>query len=169
MRNMIVSRISGNMFFKRLKNDKAELHIAGRFTAGNDCLRAIRSLAIADRVVSHGELNREGVRRLLYDCDCLVLATRSEAQPLVLLEAMSTGIPMISTEVVPRSERISGACYIVPVDDADSLASAMLRMTEHYSGASVSLSHKIAEMCSPQTVGQRIASVLEAATLKTAP
>lgn len=25
VRNMIVSRISGNMFFKRLKNDKAEL------------------------------------------------------------------------------------------------------------------------------------------------
>ena len=143
--------------------------IAGRFTAGNDCLRAIRSLAIADRVVSHGELNREGVRRLLYDCDCLVLATRSEAQPLVLLEAMSTGIPVISTEVIPRSERIPGACYIVPVDDAGSLAHAMLRMMGHYSGASVCLSHKIAEMCSPKAVGQRIASVLEAATLKTDP
>ena len=151
------------------ENDKAELHIAGRFTAGNDCLRAIRSLAIADRVVSHGELDREGVRRLLYDCDCLVLATRSEAQPLVLLEAMSTGIPVISTEVIPRSERIPGACYIVPVDDAGSLAHAMLRMMGHYSRASVCLSHKIAEMCSPKAVGQRIASVLEAATLKTAP
>lgn len=151
------------------KNGHAELHIAGRFTWGRECRQAVAALTCADKVISHGELDKEGVRRLLYDCDCLVLATRSEAQPLVLLEAMSTGIPVISTEVIPRSERIPGACYIVPVNDAGSLAHAMLRMMGHYSGASVCLSHKIAEMCSPKAVGQRIASVLEAATLKTAP
>lgn len=148
------------------ESDKAELHIAGRFTAGSECLRTVRSLAFADRVVSHGELDKDGVRQLFYDCDCLVLATRCEAQPLVLLEAMSTGIPVIATEVIPRSERIKGACHIVPVDDAMALSSAMLRLMECYPGASASLSHKIVEICSPRSVGQRVASVLDAATLK---
>lgn len=98
--------------------DGVELHIAGRGTDGEK----IRKLfAARDNVVFHGELNKEGVRNLLYDCDALVLASRSEAQPLVILEAMSTGIPVISTEITPQSERIEGACLIAKTGDADSL------------------------------------------------
>lgn len=157
--------------FKRLsaRCDNVELHIAGRFTAGRECRQAIEALGLGDRVVNHGELDKEDVRRLLYTCDCLVLASRGEAQGLVLLEAMATGIPVVTTDRVPRNALVEGGSLVVPVDDAAALAQAMFRMIEHYPEASVSLSHKIAEMCSPQAVGQRIASVLEAATLKTAP
>lgn len=157
--------------FKRLsaRCDNVELHIAGRFTAGRECRQAIEALGLGDRVVNHGELDKEDVRRLLYTCDCLVLASRGEAQGLVLLEAMATGIPVVTTDRVPRNALVEGGSLVVPVDDAAALAHAMLRMMGHYSGASVCLSHKIAEMCSPKAVGQRIASVLEAATLKTAP
>lgn len=151
------------------ENDKAELHIAGRFTAGRECRQAIEALGLGDRVVNHGELDKEDVRHLLYTCDCLVLASRGEAQGLVLLEAMATGIPVVTTDRVPRNALVEGGSLVVPVDDAAALAQAMFRMIEHYPEASASLSHKIAEMCSPKAVGQRIASVLEAATLKTAP
>lgn len=148
------------------ENDKAELHIAGRFTAGRECRQAIEALGLGDRVVNHGELDKEDVRRLLYTCDCLVLASRGEAQGLVLLEAMATGIPVVTTDRVPRNALVEGGSLVVPVDDAAALAQAMFRMIEHYPEASASLSAKVVEMCSPQSVGQRIASVLEAATLE---
>lgn len=145
------------------QNDNAELHIAGRNTEGKECRRAIEALGLGERVVSHGELDKEGVRRLLYDCDCLTLATRGEAQPLVLLEAMSTGIPVIATEAIPRIERIEGACHIVPVDDAEAFAAAMLRVMDSQVAASERLSRSVSQICSPQAVGQRIAAVLEEA------
>ena len=143
-----------------------ELHIAGRFTVGRECRQAIEALGLGDRVVNHGELDKEGVRRLLYTCDCLVLASRGEAQGLVLLEAMATGLPVVTTDRVPRNALVEGGSLVVPVDDATALAQAMFRMIEHYPGASASLSAKVVEMCSPQSVGQRIASALEAATLE---
>lgn len=154
--------------FKRLsaRCDNVELHIAGRFIAGRECRQAIEALGLGDRVVNHGELDKEDVRRLLYTCDCLVLASRGEAQGLVLLEAMATGIPVVTTDRVPRNALVEGGSLVVPVDDAAALAQAMFRMIEHYPEASASLSAKVVEMCSPKSVGQRIASVLEAATLE---
>jgi len=100
--------------------EDCELHIAGCDTRSTE----MRQL-FPQRTVLHGEVDRNAVRRLLYDCDALVLPSRSEAQPLVLLEAMSTGIPVVSTEVTPQSERIPGACLIARTGDADSLIARM--------------------------------------------
>lgn len=102
--------------------DDAELHIAGNGTDGKE-LRQLFSGS--DNVRLYGHLNKEQVRDLLYKCDALVLPSRSEAQPLVLLEAMATGIPVVSTECVPRSERIAGACLIAETGNAESLRMQM--------------------------------------------
>lgn len=144
----------------RAAREGAELHIAGRYVSGRGCRREVARLAGSARVVSHGELDREGVRRLLYGSDCLVLATRGEAQPLVLLEAMSTGIPVITTDRVPLSARLGQGCRVVPVEDAAALASAMDGMAERYPGASESLSAAVRATCSPESVGKRLEAVL---------
>lgn len=98
-----------------------ELHVAGRDT---------QMLPQQPGVVVHGELDAEGIRGLLYDCHCLVLASRSEVQPLVVLEAVSTGLPVVGTECIPKNERIDGAVTIVPVDDVEALGQAMLQQME---------------------------------------
>ena len=70
-----------------------ELHIAGQ---GTD-LRPMQELfAHKNNVHLHGHLNKHSVRDLLWQSDALVLPSRSEAQPLVVLEALSTGIPVVS-------------------------------------------------------------------------
>ena len=56
-----------------------ELHVAGR---GTDSV-AFRQM-LSDGVIAHGLLDKEAVRELLYQSDALVLASRSEVQPLVL-------------------------------------------------------------------------------------
>lgn len=104
--------------FKEM-ND-CELHIAGR-----DTTRPEMKLLFPSRTTIHGDLDKLQVRHLLYNCDALVLPSRSEVQPLVLLEAMSTGIPVVSTEVTPQSERIPQACLIAKTGDACSLRNKM--------------------------------------------
>ena len=103
-----------------------------------------------------GRIDQTAVRDLLYQSDALVLPSRSEVQPLVLLEAMSTGIPVISTECVPWSLRIEGGCTIVPVDDVAALARSMEDVVNRPVTDGKSLSEKVWQMASPQVVGRQI-------------
>ena len=68
----------------------------------------------------------------LRKADCLILPSRREGFPNVLLEASATGIPSISTDVngareILKSEHGDGG-IIVPVDDVESLLEAMERI-----------------------------------------
>lgn len=140
-------------------DNRVELHIAGLFTDGAECGKNMRDHGLTS-VKAYGRLDKERVRDLLYECDALVLASRSEVQPLVLLEAMSTGIPVVATECIPRSLRMDEGCMIVPVDDAPALAAAMMRLAE---GEEVvdgrSLSEKVRALASPEVVGRQLDAI----------
>lgn len=98
--------------------DNIELHIAGRGTDGEK-MRIL--FADSTNVVFHGELDKHGVRNLLYDCDALVLPSRREAQGLVIMEALSTGIPVVTTNIIPKNAIVDEGCMIAKVGDANSL------------------------------------------------
>ena len=139
-----------------------ELHIAGRGTDTADC----RS-QLTDGMFTHGMIDKQAVRELLYASDALVLASRSEAQPLVLLEAMSTGIPVVSTEVIPQNLRLTNGCFIVPVDDANALAEAMKRVMESPVTNGKELSQMVADLASPKVIGGKLEAIfLEALACK---
>ena len=132
----------------------AELHIAGR---GTDSAEFQQMLS--DGIITYGLLDKEAVRTLLYQSDALVLASRSEVQPLVLLEAMSTGIPVIATDCIPQSLRIEGGCTIVPVDDIEALAEAMKTISQQVSFDGKAVSEKVSQMASPEEIGQKLSAL----------
>ena len=105
---------------------------------------------------TYGRLDKYGVRDLLYECDALVLASRSEAQPLVLLEAMSTGIPVIATECVPQNLRIEGGCTIGPIDNAEALADAMKQVMDENNFDGEAVSKKVNNLASPLVIGKKL-------------
>ena len=139
--------------FRQLKASgiDAELHIAGRGTDSAE----FRS-RLSDGMVTHGLIDKEAVRDLLYQSDALVLASRSEVQPLSLLEAMSTGIPVIATECVPQSLRIERGCTIVPTDDVKALCGAMSEVMSEPSVDGQWLSKEVARLASPEVIGQKL-------------
>ena len=132
-----------------------ELHIAGRLTDKKVCQQTIADRELT-HVVAHGPLDREGVRTLLYQSDAFVLASRSEVQPLVVLEAMSTGIPVVGTTSIPRCERLGKGCRIVPVGDAAALAEAMQNLSKESPTDGLQLSEQVRQMASPEVVGRRL-------------
>lgn len=109
-----------------------ELHIAGRDTDTHEFAQQFRHhyrQPLDSSIVLHGDLNRQQVRELLYQSDALVLASRSEVQPLVVMEALSTGIPVVGTTTIPQCERIAGGVLISPIGDAQQLAKHLRDVT----------------------------------------
>lgn len=133
-----------------------DLSIVGNNTDSAEMKNMVARYGLENNTRLCGRQNKEGVRKVLYSSDCLVLATRSEVQPLVLLEAMSTGIPVVSTEAIPRSERINGGCFICGIDDVEGLARQIYNVSslENFDGRW--LSEKICAMASPQAVGKKL-------------
>ncbi len=63
------------------------------------------------------------------EASCLaVLPSRAEAMPMFLLEALAAGIPVVATAVGAVSETIGDAGAIVPVDDPEALATAIVEL-----------------------------------------
>lgn len=66
----------------------------------------------------------------LPELDVLLLSSHTEAMPLVLLEAMACGVPMVATRVGAVDELVEpgGTGFVVPPGDADAAAQAVARL-----------------------------------------
>ncbi len=135
-----------------------ELYIAG---AGTDAPEVKDCFANSPSVHCLGFQNKQQIRDLLYASDALVLPSRSEAQPLVILEAMATGIPVVATEVVPASERIPGGCIIVPIGNGLCLKEGMKEVQNIT--PSEDFSKGVYQLASPQAVASQLEALFQLA------
>lgn len=133
-----------------------ELYIAGQ---GTDSKPMQNLFAQSPNVHLYGQLSKSGVRDLLWKCDALVLPSRSEAQPLVILEALATGIPVVSTECIPSSLRMPGACRLAPIGDARKLAEKMQEVM--HIAPSREFSDIVQRMASPSVVAKQLTELFQ--------
>lgn len=79
-----------------------------------------------------GDLGHDAAMQLLAAADVLVLPSRDETMPIVLLEAMSLGKPIICTRVggIEESIRDGENGLLVPREDARALGAAITRMCD---------------------------------------
>ena len=75
--------------------------------------------------------NRDQVNALMYNCDALLMTSKTEGSPQVIKEAMACGCPIVSVDVGDVAERTSGVegCYVVPSRDPKDIAQALLQAT----------------------------------------
>lgn len=76
---------------------------------------------------------RQDVERLLAAFDVFVLSSRSEGLPLVVLEAMSAGLPVVSTSVggIPDVVRPDVTGFLVAPGDEQELMRRLVRLATH--------------------------------------
>ena len=88
------------------------------------------ALGLGERVRFVGGLEREGVLRMFRAADAVLLSSRWENFPHVIVEALAVGTPVISSAVggVPEVVRDGENGLLVPAGDVDALAGAIRRL-----------------------------------------
>ena len=89
--------------------------------------RQVADHGLGDRVRLLGTLDGEGVRRSLRDARAFVLPSFAEGLPVVLMEALALGRPVVSTYVagIPELVRPGLEGWLVPAGSAEALAVAI--------------------------------------------
>jgi glycosyltransferase involved in cell wall biosynthesis len=121
------------------------------------CVAKIKELDLGDQVTVHGTVN---VRDMLDQYDVLVLPSYNEGQPIVVLEAMATGIPTVGSDVggmgqlvgehlATRDGRTLGPCgELVKPGDVEQLADniqAVIGDMERYTEYAVNARKRVEE------------------------
>ena len=84
----------------------------------------INGLGLADRVRFHGRVSNAA--SLLRAFDGIALSSRTEGTPMVLLEAMRAGVPIVATRVGGIPDMLSDdQALLVKPDDPEALAAAI--------------------------------------------
>lgn len=92
-----------------------------------------RARGLDGRVVFAGL--RDDVERIYRGSDALVMPSRSEAYPNVVLEAMASGLPVIATDVGSVRDLVSGeTAVVVPPEDPAVLADAVTALAANPQG-----------------------------------
>lgn len=116
------------------------LVIAGEGSRRGDLASRAAGSPAAGRTVFAGALGPERMPLLYAASDCLVLPSAAEGVPLVILEAMSAGVPAVATAVGGVPGLLSGSCGILvdPSGSAGDLARAMERaMSTGWDGTAI--------------------------------
>jgi len=84
----------------------------------------VRDTGLSDQVIFHGMI--PAAARFLPAFDALVLSSRTEGTPMVVLEAMAAGVPVIAPRVGGIPDMLSDdEAMLVPAEDSDALANAI--------------------------------------------
>jgi glycosyltransferase involved in cell wall biosynthesis len=93
---------------------------------------AIREAGLEARIALTGALNQDAVRRLYGEADAFVLPSFAEGIPVVLMEAMASGVPCVTTRItgIPELIQNDDEGLLVAPSDADALAAAIARLMD---------------------------------------
>lgn len=152
---------------KKLSTETKYILFAGAFdNAVKDAAlakAAINELAIEGVKVELIELkgyNRDQVNALMYNCDALLLTSKTEGSPQVIKEAMACGCPIVSVDVGDVAERLSGVegCYVVHSREPAVIAEA-LKKAIAFDGKTNGRSHIIKMGLSNEQVAERLMAI----------
>lgn len=120
---------------------------------------------IANRPINLIELkgyNRDQVNALMYNCDALLMTSKSEGSPQVIKEAMACGCPIVSVDVGDVAERTSGVegCYVAHTREPNDITEALQKALA-FDGKSNGREKIIEMQLSNEQVAQRLIAIYQ--------
>jgi glycosyltransferase involved in cell wall biosynthesis len=109
------------------RGDRARLVVVGDGPLRGEMERLAESLGIGQRVTWLGERN---AKTLMHAFDVLILSSDSEANPIVVLEALARGLPIVATSVGGVSETVRHGVngFVAPIRGVHEIADALMTL-----------------------------------------
>ncbi|WP_141306042.1 CDP-glycerol glycerophosphotransferase family protein [Sporolactobacillus inulinus] len=107
------------------------LYILGSGPLKNQLLSVISELDVADKIFLLGQVDQPF--RMMRQCDCFVLSSIYEGQPMVLLEAMTLGMKIIASNIIANTYVLKNGDYglLTKGTDSESIYEALKEMYTH--------------------------------------
>lgn len=138
------------------------LDVVGDGPARAEYERLAARLGVADKVTFHGLKSKREVAEFMRRADFFVLPSLWDNCPCAAIEAVASGLPVVSTLTGGIPEIVGdGTGILVPPGDAAKLSSALATMLEslnHFDRRAIAAS---AEKYAPESVGQLICAVYQ--------
>lgn len=114
----------------RKAHPNARLTVAGSGPLRSSLEALARELKIAEAVTFTGRLDNERIATLYQSADLLLNTSLVDNMPISLLEAMASGVPIVSTDVggIPYLVTHGKTALLVPPADAEAMANAALQV-----------------------------------------
>jgi len=139
------------------KISNIKLRIVGEDFEGSEFNRLWAVVKHKDKFTFTGELDINGVREELWNANIYIIPSRVEAQPVSTLEALSTGLPIVCTTVIPEEMATKETAIVVPVEDISALSDAIIEIAEKYQAYDGKLiSDKIKKMAGKDVVTAKL-------------
>ena len=108
----------------------AQLVIAGSGPERQTLENLAGELGLADAVVFTGRVENENMANLYYSADLMINPSLVDNMPVSVLEALASGVPVVSTNVggVPHLVEHGKTALLVPPQDAAAMAAAILAL-----------------------------------------
>ncbi len=111
------------------ENNKLKLKIVGNGPLLEDIKQKIKKLNLDKYIVLLGNLDKNLVQKELVSSDIFILTSKYEGLPLSVLEAMSCGLPIISTKVGGVIDVVDKNNGILVNQDEKELCQAILKLS----------------------------------------
>lgn len=119
----------------------SRLYILGDGPLKNDLLKLIDELELQNYVFLVGQV--ENPFTVLKMCDCFVLSSHYEGQPMVLLEAMTLGMDILATDIIANRTVLENGKYGALVNNSvDGLVGGLNNFSNHTNPAYAPFNYK---------------------------
>lgn len=112
--------------------ENLEINIVGEDFSGKEFNKLWEKVKHKNRIILSGEKDSHGVREALWNADFYIISSRVESQSVSTLEALSTGLPVVCTDVIPETIANKTNAIRVPVEDVEKLAAATIEMSKRF-------------------------------------
>lgn len=137
-----------------------QLDIVGDGPGREEYEHLAATLRLGETAVFHGRLPRPRIAEMMREAECLVLPSQWENFPVVVLEAMASGLPVVATRVGGIPELVDDQVgYLVSPGDAAALGRALddlLAVSDRYDRAAI---RERAQPYSPEAIGRALHDV----------
>jgi len=123
-----------------IRNKKVKLLIVGSGSLKGKVIKRINEYGLEDNVRLLGIFPQEKLARLIRLCDLFLLTSACEGMPRVVIEALASGVPVVSTNVgeVWRVVKDNYSGLLISKHNASEISRAVAKVLENKSNFNVS-------------------------------